>query len=374
MAKRDYYEVLGVGKGATDAELKKAYRNLARKYHPDVNPDNKEAEGKFKEVNEAYEVLSDKEKRQTYDAYGHDGLDPNSFASHGAGFSGFEDIFDMFFGGGFSQGRNNGPRRGSDLRYDLDLEFTEAAFGVKKTIEIPFWDECLECHGTGAKKGTSPETCSTCRGAGQVTMSQKTAFGNFQTVRTCPTCGGQGKIIKEECPECSGEGKKRAVKTKEIEVPAGVDTGTRIRISGEGEPGERGGTAGDLYVFINVRPHEFFQRRDNDIYLEKNISIIQAALGAVVEVPTLHGKVELTIPEGTQTGSTFRMRGKGIKNPRSFANGDQYVKVNVVTPRNLSESQKNLLKEFGKTCSEEQHTVSKEEGKSFFSKVKDIFS
>lgn len=374
MAKRDYYEVLGVGKSATDVELKKAYRNLARKYHPDVNPDDHDAEKNFKEVNEAYEVLSDKEKRQTYDTYGHDGLDPNSFASHGAGFGGFEDIFDMFFGGGFSQGRSNGPRRGSDLRYDLEIEFTEAAFGVTKTIEIPFWDECLECHGSGAKKGTSAETCSTCRGSGQVAMNQKTAFGNFQTVRTCPTCNGQGKVIKEECPICDGEGRKKAVKKKKIDVPAGVDTGTRIRISGEGEPGERGGPQGDLYIFIEVNPHEFFQRNENDIYLEKNISIIQATLGDNVEVPTLHGKVELTIPEGTQTGSTFRLKGKGIKNPRSFANGDQYVKVNVVTPRNLSDSQKTLLKEFGKTCSEEQHTVSKDENKSFFSKVKDIFS
>lgn len=374
MAKRDYYEVLGVSKNATDVELKKAYRNLARKYHPDVNPDDHDAEKNFKEVNEAYEVLSDKEKRQTYDAYGHDGLDPNSFASSSAGFGGFEDIFDMFFGGGFSQGRSNGPRRGSDLRYDLEIEFTEAAFGVKKTIEIPFWDECLECRGSGAKKGTLPETCSTCHGSGQVAMNQKTAFGTFQTVRTCPTCSGQGKIIKEECPACNGEGRTRAIKKKEIDVPAGVDTGTRIRVSGEGEPGERGGPQGDLYIFIEVKAHEYFQRRENDIYLEKNISIIEAALGAVVEVPTLHGKVELTIPEGTQSGSTFRMKGKGIKNPRAFANGDQYVKVNVVTPRNLSDTQKNLLKEFGKTCSEEQHTVSKEESKSFFSKVKDIFS
>lgn len=374
MAKRDYYEVLAVGRDAKEAELKKAYRNLARKYHPDVNQDDPEAEEKFKEINEAYEVLSDQEKRQIYDTYGHDGLDPNSFASHSAGFGGFEDIFDMFFGGGFSQARSNGPRRGSDLRYDLDLEFTEAAFGVKKTIEIPFWDECSDCQGSGAEKGTSAETCSTCHGAGQVTMSQRTAFGNFQTVRTCPDCRGEGKIIKEACQACQGSGRIRKVKNQEIDIPAGVDNGSRIRISGEGERGERGGPAGDLYVFIHVEPHEFFQRQDNDIFLEKDISIIEAALGASVKVPTLHGDVELSIPEGTQTASTFRLKGKGIKNPRSFASGDQYVKINVVTPRNLTEEQKEILKEFGKTCSTEQHIAPKSEKKSFFSKVKDAFS
>lgn len=373
MAKRDYYEVLGVGKQATEAELKKAYRTLARKYHPDVNPNDAEAERNFKEVNEAYEVLSDQQKRQTYDAYGHDGLDPNSFASHSAGFSGFEDIFDMFFGGGFSRGRSSGPRRGSDLRYDLEIEFEEAAFGVTKTIEIPYWDDCIECHGSGAKKGTDPETCSTCKGAGQVTMAQRTAFGHFQTTRPCPDCQGQGKIIKDKCTECEGEGKTQEVKKKEIEIPAGVDTGTRIRISGEGEPGERGGPPGDLYIFISVAPHAFFKRSENNIYLEKDISIVQAALGAEIEVPTLHGKVQLTIPEGTQAGATFRLRGKGIKNPRSFANGDQYVQVNVVTPRNLTAKQKELLAEFGKTCSEEQNTIPTAEKKSFFDKVKDIF-
>ncbi len=372
MAKRDYYEILNVGKSATDAELKKAYRTLARKYHPDVNPDDAEAEKKFKEVNEAYEVLSDNQKRQTYDAYGHDGLDPNGFASHSAGFGGFEDIFDMFFGG-FSQGRSSGPRRGSDLRYDLEIDFNEAAFGVTKTIEIPYWEDCLECKGSGAKKGTSPETCSSCQGTGQVTMAQRTAFGHFQTVRPCPTCAGQGKIIKESCPACEGEGKTREIKKKDIEIPAGVDTGTRIRISGDGEPGERGGPPGDLYIFISVRPHEYFKRNDNDIYLEKDINIVQAALGAEIEVPTLHGKVQLTIPEGTQTGATFRLRGKGIKNPRSFANGDQFVQVNVVTPRNLSSHQKGLLSEFGKTCSEEQNTIPTSEKKSFFDKVRDIF-
>ena len=374
MAKRDYYEVLGVGRDAKEAELKKAYRNMARKYHPDVNPDNPDAEENFKEINEAYEVLSDQEKRQIYDTYGHDGLDPNSFASHSAGFGGFEDIFDMFFGGGFSQARSHGPRRGSDLRYDLELEFTEAAFGVSKTIEVPFWDECLECQGSGAKKGTQAESCSTCNGQGQVAMNQRTAFGNFQTLRTCPDCRGEGKIIKEACPECNAAGRVREIKKKEIDVPAGVDNGTRIRVSGEGEAGERGGPPGDLYIFIHVKPHEIFERVDNDIYLEKDISIIEAALGAKVKVPTLHGDVELTIPEGTQTASNFRLRGKGINNPRSFANGDQYVKVNVVTPRNLTEEQKEKLREFGNTCSQEQHTVSGKEKKSFFSKVKDAFS
>lgn len=374
MAKRDYYEVLGVGKGATEAELKKSYRNLARKYHPDVNPNDNEAEKKFKEINEAYEVLSDSQKRQTYDAYGHEGLDPNSFASHSAGFGGFEDIFDMFFGGGYTQARSGGPRKGSDLRYDLDLEFTEAAFGVKKIIEIPYWADCETCQGTGAKEGTYPETCASCRGTGQVTMTQRTAFGHFQTVKTCPTCGGKGKTIKDPCQSCKGAGKVRSVKKKEVEIPAGVDTGTRIRITGEGESGERGGPPGDLYIFINVEPHAYFQRNENDIYLEKDINIVQAALGTDIEVPTLHGKVHLTIPEGTQTGANFRLRGKGIKNPRAFATGDQYVRVNVVTPRNLTAQQKELLKEFGKTCTEEQNTIPHSEKRSFFDKVKDIFS
>ena len=396
MAKRDYYEVLGVEKGASDDELKKSYRKLARKDHPDVNPGDKEAEEKFKEINEAYETLSDADKREQYDRYGHDG--PGGFGGAG-GFGGFgggqdfggmNDIFDMFFGGGFGGGQQQrGPRKGADLRYDLTIEFEEAVFGTEKTITLPKWESCGTCHGTGAKPGTSATTCSRCNGTGQVYTMQKTPFGQIQTAKVCPECGGKGTVIKEPCTECNGKGKKRVNKKIEIKVPAGVDVGSRLRMSGEGDPGEQGGPNGDLYIYINVRNHPIFVRNEDDIYMEQEINIAQAALGADVQVQTLEGKVTLTIPAGVQSGAKFRMKGKGVKNIKGYGKGDQYVTIKVVTPKNLTTEQRDLLQKLSATFKTEapepeepkikiDETKKKEErneenkkGKGFFGKMKD---
>ncbi len=396
MAKRDYYEVLGVEKGASDDELKKSYRKLARKYHPDVNPGDKEAEEKFKEINEAYETLSDADKREQYDRYGHDG--PGGFGGAG-GFGGFgggqdfggmNDIFDMFFGGGFGGGQQQrGPRKGADLRYDLTIEFEEAVFGTEKTITLPKWESCGTCHGTGAKPGTSATTCSRCNGTGQVYTMQKTPFGQIQTAKVCPECGGEGTVIKDPCTECNGKGKKRVNKKIEIKVPAGVDVGSRLRMSGEGDPGEQGGPNGDLYIYINVRNHPIFVRNEDDIYMEQEINIAQAALGADVQVQTLEGKVTLTIPAGVQSGAKFRMKGKGVKNIKGYGKGDQYVTIKVVTPKNLTTEQRDLLQKLSATFKTEapeseepkikiDETKKKEErneenkkGKGFFGKMKD---
>jgi molecular chaperone DnaJ len=371
VAKRDYYEVLGVEKNASDDELKKAYRKLARQYHPDVNPDNKEAEEKFKEINEAYETLSDSSKREQYDRFGHDG--PGGFGGGAGGFGGFggqdfggmNDIFDMFFGGGFGGGQQQkGPRKGSDLRYDLTIDFEEAVFGTEKTITLPKWENCGTCNGSGAKPGTSPTTCTQCNGTGQIFTVQRTPFGQMQTAKVCPSCGGTGQMIKDPCPECNGKGKKRVNKKIEIKVPAGVDVGSRLRMSGEGEPGEMGGPNGDLYIYINVRSHPIFVRDDDDIYMEQEINIAQAALGADIQVQTLEGKVTLTIPAGVQSGAKFRMKGKGVKNIRGYGKGDQYVTVKVVTPKNLTAQQKDLLQQLSATFqSVEPADAAKEGGK-----------
>lgn len=375
MAKRDYYEVLGVERGASETEIKKAFRKLARQYHPDVNPNDKTAEEKFKEVNEAYEVLSDPEKRARYDQFGHAGTDPGGFGGFGgfggAGdFGGFGDIFDMFFGG-MGQ-RTRGPEKGSDLRLDLELEFEEAAFGCEKDVELPRMEECPNCHGSGARPGTTPVTCSKCQGTGQVRITQRTALGHFQTIKPCTDCGGTGKVINSPCPECKGRGKVRRTRTLHIKIPAGVDTGSRIRLAGEGEPGSRGGPRGDLYVYLEVKPHKFFERRGEDIYMEMPITFYQATLGAEIKVPTLEGEAVLKIPEGTQTHTVFRLRGQGIPYLKSSGRGDLHVKVVILTPTKLSEEQKKLLREFAKISGQDNYKpLEKEKGKGIFERLWD---
>lgn len=390
--KRDYYEVLGVEKTASDADIKKAFRKLARKYHPDVNPGDKEAEEKFKEINEAYDVLSNAEKRQQYDQFGHDA--PNfggaggfggfsgGFSGGGADFGDLGDIFNMFFGGGGGAGAQaNGPRQGADLRYDLTLNFEDAVFGCKKTITVDRWVTCTTCGGSGAKPGTSAETCSRCHGTGRVISMQQTPLGRMQTQTTCPDCGGTGKIIKEKCPDCGGTGRKRESKSLEVNIPAGVDNGTRLRMAGEGEAGENGGPAGDLFIYIRVRPHEIFTRDDTDIYMEQRINVAQAALGDEIEVPTLEGRIKFTIPAGVQNGARFRLKGKGVKGMRGYGKGDQYVTVIVETPKNLTEEQRKLFSQLADTLerydSKEsakgaRRSEKKKEG--FFDKMKDLFT
>lgn len=351
MAKRDFYEILGVAKGASDDELKKAYRKLAMKYHPDRNPDDKAAEEKFKEVKEAYEMLSDPQKRDAYDRYGHAGVDPNMGAGGGAGAGGFADAFgDIFgdiFGGGGGRSSRGGPQvyRGADLRYNLEITLEQAAHGFDTTIRVPSWDSCDTCHGSGAKPGTSPVTCTTCGGHGQVRMQQ----GFFSVQQTCPKCHGSGQIIPEPCTACAGAGRIKRNKTLEVKIPEGIDDGMRIRSSGNGEPGMNGGPPGDLYVEIHIKPHDVFQREENDLHCEMPISFTKAALGGEVEAPTLSGRASFTIPEGTQSGKTFRLRGKGIKGVRSSIAGDLFCHVVIETPVKLTDRQKELLRELDQT-------------------------
>lgn len=380
---RDYYEVLGVPKGASQDEIKKAFRKKAREYHPDVNRDHpKEAEDKFKEANEAYEVLSDETKRAQYDQYGHDtfkqggGAGAGGFGSQGGfgGFGGgqaggFGDIFDMFFGGGGQ--RQQGPQRGADLRYDLDITFEEAAFGVDKKIKVRRHEECNHCHGTGAEPGSKVETCPTCHGTGQEQVVQNTPFGQMASSRTCSKCRGKGKIIEKPCKVCNGNGQVTADRELTVTIPAGVDNGSRLRVSNEGEPGTLGGPKGDLYVYIYVRPHKLFERNNNDVISETNVTFAQAALGATIKVQTLDGSAELKIPAGTQTGTAFRLRGKGIpflrdKNKR----GDQHVVVTVVTPKNLTDKQKQLLVCFAQEGNEKVEELTIDN--SLLKKVKDF--
>ena len=369
--KRDYYEVLGVQRGASDDELKKAFRKEAKKYHPDLHPGDKAAEEKFKEINEAYEVLSNPEKRQRYDQFSHAGVDPNYGAGSGAysgGFGDFGDIFSDLFGGGFGfggGGRRNGPKRGNDVRQVVNVTFEEAAFGCKKKINVTKMESCHTCSGTGAKPGTNPETCQHCHGTGQIQTQQRTILGYVTNVTTCPNCHGTGKIIKDPCKDCRGTGKVRNTKTIEIDIPAGIDDGQTMQLSGQGEPGDRGGMNGDLLITIRVRRHAMFERVDNDVYLNMPISFVQAALGATLTVPTLDGAVEYDIPEGTQSGTRFRLRGKGIPYIRGKGRGDQYVTVTVEVPKNLSSKQKELLKEFDEDKNYKQK-------KSFAEKMKDF--
>ncbi|MCC8161370.1 MAG: molecular chaperone DnaJ [Oscillospiraceae bacterium] len=373
--KRDYYEVLGVQKGASDDEIKKAFRKQSKKYHPDLNPGNKEAEEKFKEVNEAYQVLSDKEKRSRYDQFGHAGVDPNYGAGGSGGFNGagfdFGDIFgDIFGGGGFGGfgggSRRNGPRRGNDIRQVIDITFEEAAFGCSKKLNIQTQDKCDSCGGSGARKGTTAESCAHCRGTGRVQTQQRTILGYMTTETTCPQCHGEGKIIKEPCRDCRGTGKVRKSKTIEVQIPAGIDNGQTIQLSGRGEAGDKGGPSGDLLLTVRVRPHSIFKRNGNDVFIDMPITFVQAALGATVQVPTLDGLVELNIPEGTQTGSRFRMKGKGITVLRSKTRGDQYVTVTVEVPRNLTPRQKEILRDFDEDKNYKQK-------KNFYEKIKDLF-
>jgi molecular chaperone DnaJ len=359
-AKRDYYEVLGVDRGATNSDLKKAYRKLALQFHPDKNPGDREAEEKFKEAAEAYEVLRDNQKRQIYDQYGHQGLEGSGFSGFGGFediFSSFGDIFEDFFGFGGGRRSRSRANRGSDLRYDMQLTFMEAAFGTEKKIDVEKAEVCTECEGAGAEPGTGVDTCPQCGGSGQVGRSQ-----GFFTVRTtCGHCRGQGQVISNPCKTCKGRGKILARKKVSVRIPAGVDNGSRLRLTGEGEAGNFGGPHGDLYVFIHVEEHDFFQRDETSVLCQIPISFVQAALGDSVKIPTLNGETDLNIPKGTQPGDIFRLRGEGIPSLRNGHRGDQIVQVNVKTPTNLNKKQISLLKEF----------AALEEGK-FTSKLKNI--
>lgn len=381
--KRDYYEVLGVSKGASDDEIKKAHRRLAKKYHPDLNRDNPDAAEKFKELNEAYEVLSDKDKRAKYDQFGFAGVDPSYGAGQGGGFGGggfggfdmgdLGDIFGSFFGGGFggssSRSRRNAPQRGETLQQRVMLSFEEAAFGCEKEISINRTETCEECGGSGAEKGTSAETCSNCHGTGVVTQTQRTPLGMFQTQGACPNCRGTGKIIRKPCKKCGGTGKVRKSRTLKVKIPAGIDDGQSIQLRGQGNAGVNGGPSGDVIVTISIRPHPLFTRDGNNVICEIPISFPQAALGDTLQVPTIDGKVEYTIPEGTQTGTVFRLKGKGIQNVNGRGRGDQYVRVNIEVPTHLTEHQKHLLRDFESSTTDENQT----QRKGFWDKVREAF-
>jgi molecular chaperone DnaJ len=365
--KRDYYEVLGVSREATDQEIKSAYRRLAIKYHPDKNPHDKSAEEKFKEAAEAYSVLSDPEKRSRYDRFGFNGMQGGFSGFDPATFGDFGDILGEFFGFGdlFGARRRGGPERGADLRYDLRISFREAAFGLKTKIKIPRQDTCSACGGSGSAKGKGPSTCPTCMGAGQVRYQQ----GFFSISRTCGQCTGTGKIIRDPCESCHGRGRMQKEKVLEIKIPAGVDNGARLRIQEEGEAGLHSGPAGDLYVVIYVDEHPFFQRQGNSIYCQVPIGIAQAVLGGEITVPTLEGEERLKIPEGTQTGTVFRLRNKGIVSLGERGRGDQFVTVNVVIPSKLNKEQRQIFEALAKVSKEEE--LSQE--RNIFEKVKDIF-
>lgn len=350
MSKQDYYEILGVSKDASKDEIKKAFRGLARKYHPDVNKDPGASE-KFKEVSKAYEVLSDPQKRAQYDQFGEE--DPNQGFSGGQGFGGggadfgFGDIFDQIFNGGARRRDPNAPRQGADLQYEMSITFEEAAFGKTTEIRIPKEETCGTCHGSGAKPGTKPQSCSHCHGTGQLNTEQNTPFGRVVNRRVCPYCHGTGKIVKNPCATCGGKGKVRVNKKIEVKIPAGIDDGQQIRLSGHGEAGVNGGPAGDLYIVFTVKPHKLFRRDGDNVYLEVPLNFAQVALGDEIEVPTLYGNVELRIPAGTQTGTRFRLKGKGIKNVRGYGQGDEHVTVKVVTPKHLTDEQKEIFRKLG---------------------------
>lgn len=395
MSKSDYYELLGVGKNADENELKKAYRKLAMQYHPDRNPDNKEAEAKFKEINEAYEVLSDSEKRRLYDQFGHAGVNQNSGAGGGfssfEGFGGFEDIINEMFGGGFGFGgsgaRRNAPRKGKDIRVDVSLEFEEAAFGKKINIEYLRTEECDVCHGEGNEPGTGKKKCPTCNGSGEIRYSQRSLFGESISVKACHTCKGKGETFEQPCRQCKGHGIIKKKHSKDIDLPAGVFHGAQMQLRGEGDLGQNAGPRGDVIVVIRVKPHKYFTRDNNDIYYELWISYAQAVLGAEVMVPTLDGKVKFTIPEGTPSGKQFKLKGKGVPVLNGYGRGDQYVKVNVEIPTQLTKRQKELLQAFEdertgkKPVREEQPDAQKKnkkgkdkDDKNFFDKMKDVLT
>lgn len=385
--KRDYYEVLGLNKGASEEEIKKAFRKMALKYHPDRNPGDKDAEEKFKEVNEAYSILSDPEKKDKYDRFGHAGVDPNAgfggaggFGGGFGGFGGFEDIFSDLFGGGGGFGgfggfgggaaRRNAPMKGRDLQKDLTISFEEAAFGTKKSIRITKYVKCETCHGEGTAEGTSKKTCPKCGGSGQVRTVQNTPLGRFQSTAPCPDCGGKGTIIETPCPDCHGSGKVRKTITINVDIPAGVDNDSVIPIRGQGDPGENGGPNGDFYVVISVKPHELFRRDRDNLYIDIPIGFHQAALGDEITVPTLDGKVSYKVPAGTQPGTVFRLKGKGVKNVRTGRMGDLYVKVQLEVPTKLNASQKKAIREMGEKVGADCYK--KKSG--FAQKVKELFS
>ncbi|MBQ5566777.1 MAG: molecular chaperone DnaJ [Oscillospiraceae bacterium] len=376
--KRDYYEVLGLKRGASEEEIKKAYKKLARKYHPDMNPGDKEAEEKFKEVNEANEILSDPEKKARYDQFGFAGVDPTYGAGAGAGAGGYSsagfdfgdlgDIFGSFFGGGFggTRANPNAPQRGESLRTSVNISFEEAAFGCEKDVVIDRVEECETCHGNGCAPGTTPEICPECGGRGYVQQRRQTPLGYMATSAPCSRCGGRGKIIHQPCKTCRGAGSVRKRKTIKVSIPAGIDNGQTISLRAQGNAGKNGGPAGDLLIGVSVRPHELFRREGTSVLCETPITFTQAALGAELEIPTIDGKVKYSIPEGTQSGTTFRLKGKGIPGLNGRARGDQYVTVYIETPRNLTREQKEALRHFSATLGEKNY----EESKSFFGKFK----
>ncbi len=372
--KRDYYEVLGLKKGATEDQIKSAFRKMAMKYHPDKNPGNSEAEEKFKEINEAYSVLSDADQKNKYDRFGHAGVDPNAgyggggFGGFEGGFGGFEDIFNMF-GGGFSTARRNGPRRGADIQKHMTISFEEAAFGTKKEIRLTKDVSCSECNGTGAEKGTTKKSCPTCGGSGQVRTIQSTPLGQFQSVRPCEHCGGTGEVIDKPCPKCNGSGKVRKTVTLSVDIPAGVDNESVIPLRGQGQPGSSGGPPGDLYIVLSVAPHKLFTRKGDDLWLEIPITFTQAALGDSITVPALSEKISYKVPAGTQPGTVFRLKGKGIANVRSGKPGDLYVQVNLEVPTKLTAKQKELIQSFG----EEKGLEGYSKKKKFVDSVKELF-
>ena len=379
MAKRDYYEILGVARGADADEIKKAYRKLAVKYHPDKNPGDKEAEEKFKELGEAYEALSDPQKRAAYDQYGHNAFDPRARASRGGGGGGFHDPFDIFrevFGGGggggsifdeFFGGRADptGPQRGDDLRYDLEISLEEAARGCEREISVNKSERCDACHGSGSEEGSKVKTCTTCGGRGQVLTSR----GIFSIAQTCPSCQGAGRVIEKPCRTCRGAGvREKAAKIK-LNIPSGVDSGVRLRSVGNGDAGVRGGPPGDLYVVLRVKPHEIFHREGDDLVCEVPVGLTQATLGSEIEVPTLEGRATVKIPAGTQPGTIFRLKGRGMKNLQGYGNGDLHVRVNVEIPTKLSTEQRKKLEEFAALCNGKESPLAQ----SFFEKAKKFF-
>lgn len=373
--KRDYYDVLGVGRGASAEEIKKAYRKLAMKYHPDRNAEDGAVQ-QFKEVQEAYEILVDPERRSRYDQFGHAGVDGNFMGGMGGfeGFGGsgfpFGDIFETFFGAGGSTGRRRGPQRGTDLRYDLTIEFEEAVFGCERELEVPRMEVCHVCSGSGAEPGTQPVACTRCNGRGEIRRVQQSILGQFVNVTVCPACHGEGTVITSPCNNCHGQGREKVTRRIKVNIPAGIDDGSQIRLTGEGEPGSNNGPRGNLYVVVTVRQHRYFRREGNDIVIELPINVVQAALGTDVEVPTVDGPAPLKIPAGIQPGRVLRMKSKGVPHLRDQGRGDQLVRVSVVVPSSLSDKQKKLLKELGETFS---HEVKPKENKGFFDKVKDAF-
>lgn len=373
MAKKDYYEVLGLQKGASDDEIKKAFRKLAIQYHPDKNQGNKEAEEKFKEINEAYQVLSDPQKKAQYDQFGT--ADFGGF--EGGGFGGFDfsdiggfgDIFESFFGGGGGGRRRNGPQKGADIEYTINLTFEEAVFGAEKEVSLTKSENCETCNGSGSKPGTQPKVCPKCGGSGQVKVQRNTPLGSFVSVSTCDTCSGKGNVVSDPCPECKGKGSLRKQKKIKVNVPAGVDTGNVIPIRGQGEAGTNGGPPGDLYISIRVAPHSFFKRKGFDIYIDTHISFSKAALGAELKIDTIDGEVKYTVPAGTQPGTIFRLKGKGVPFVNGRGRGDQYINVIVDVPKNLNQKQKDALLAFMEASGE----IESGEKEGFFGKIKKNF-